>query len=104
MEEAVVPDVVGLTVPRAREIGHRLGLVVVSDDPDGRPLGAQTWPGVWIVTAQHPEPGSRVPRGSTIVIIFEDGSGGGAGDREPRQPLPPLDALSGERDPAEDAA
>jgi len=41
----------------ARNAGHQAGVVVVSGNVDGSPLGGLRWPGVWIVTAQRQEPG-----------------------------------------------
>ena len=70
--QVVVPDLVGLAVPEARRKGHEAGLVVVSADPDGTPLGGLTWPGIWTVTAQHPAPGARLGRWDTVVIEFEE--------------------------------
>jgi hypothetical protein len=43
-DQVMVPMVVGMTVVDARQAGHRAGLVVVSADVDGPPLGALTWP------------------------------------------------------------
>jgi hypothetical protein len=70
--QVVVPDLVGLPVPEARRKGHEAGLVVVSADPDGTPLGELTWPGIWIVAAQHPAPGARLSRWDNLVIEFEE--------------------------------
>jgi beta-lactam-binding protein with PASTA domain len=82
-----VPLLVGMTVREARRAGHNSGVVVTSADMDGPPLGALTWPGTWTVIAQRPVAGSRVERGSAVVIEFEERpGGGGAGDREPRVP------------------
>jgi PASTA domain len=90
-----VPLLVGIVVADARQAGHRAGLVVVSPDVDGPPLGGLTWPGIWIVTAQRPAPGTWLPRWDNVVIEFEEVRGGeGTGDREPRMPLPDLDALA----------
>jgi hypothetical protein len=88
-----VPELVGLTVPEAREAGRVAGVVVTSSDLDGPPLAAQTWPGVWLVTAQLPLPGTRVHLGAVVVIEFE--ALPGAGDREPRQPPPLPDSSNG---------
>jgi beta-lactam-binding protein with PASTA domain len=65
-----VPHLIGLTVPTARRAGHEAGLVVTAADPDGPPLGALTWPGTWLVTAQHPAAGTTLERGDTIAIEF----------------------------------
>jgi hypothetical protein len=90
-----VPQLVGMIVADARQAGHEAGLVVISADPDGPPLGGLTWPGIWIVTAQHPVPGTWSPRWDNVVIEFEELRGGeGAGDREPRIPLPDPSASS----------
>ena len=63
-----VPLLTALTVHEARRVGHESGVVVTSADADGPPLGARTWPGTWIVTAQRPAAGSQVPRWSAVVI------------------------------------
>ncbi|GAA0896819.1 PASTA domain-containing protein [Virgisporangium aurantiacum] len=99
-DEVTVPDVVGLTVGDARRVAWDAGVVVAAEDPDGPPLGALTWPGVWIVTAQRPAPGSVLHRSGSVVVKFREGAGGhAAGDREPRRPVPPRDVLGAERDP-----
>jgi hypothetical protein len=72
-----VPLLVGLTVREARRVGHDGGVVVTSADADGPPLGALTWPGIWIVTAQRPIAGSHVERWSAVVIEFEKRPGDG---------------------------
>jgi hypothetical protein len=95
-----VPDLVAMTVSEARRKGHEAGLVVVSADPDGPPLGGLTWPGTWIVTAQHPAPGARLSWWDNLVIEFGERRGGeGAGDRDPRIPLPGPGALAAELPP-----
>jgi beta-lactam-binding protein with PASTA domain len=63
-----VPLLIAMTVREARSAGHKSGVVVTSADADGPPLGARTWPGIWVVTAQRPAAGSQVPRWSTVVI------------------------------------
>ncbi|MEV8440403.1 PASTA domain-containing protein [Actinosynnema sp. NPDC051121] len=71
MTHTDVPDLVGLTVPLARRTGDEAGVVVTSRDVDGPPLGALTWPGTWVVTAQEPQAGARVRRGAVVMIDFE---------------------------------
>jgi hypothetical protein len=75
-----VPLLVGMVVREARDTGHRSGVVVVSADIDGPPLGGLTWPGVWIVTAQRPAPGTWVSRWDNVVIDFEERRGGISGE------------------------
>jgi hypothetical protein len=82
-DEVTVPDIVGLIVTHARKVAWEAGLVIASSDPDGPPVGALTWPGVWVVTAQHPAAGSLMRRRGSLVIEFKELPGGEAGDREP---------------------
>ena len=69
---ADVPQLVGMLVREARAAGHRAGVVVTSADLDGPPLGALTWPGTWVVTAQRPVAGTRLARWDNVVIEFEE--------------------------------
>jgi hypothetical protein len=102
-DEVTVPNVVGLTVTVARQVALEAGVVIVAEDPDGPPLGALTWPGVWVVTAQRPAPGTVIRNLGSVVVEFQEWSGGdAAGDREPRRPLPPLDVLNAEQDLTQD--
>jgi len=102
-DEVTVPDVVGLIVTRAREVAWEAGLVIAAGDPDGPPVGALTWPGVWVVTAQRPAPGARMRHRGSLVIEFKELPGGSAGDREPLRPPPHPDELTAERDPEADS-
>lgn len=96
--EVTVPDVVGLIVTHARAVASKAGLALATDDPDGPPVGALTWPGVWLVTAQRPAAGTRMRRWGSLVIDFRELPGGTAGDREPRRPPPHPDELAAEAD------
>ncbi|MDH6576618.1 PASTA domain-containing protein [Kitasatospora sp. MAP5-34] len=87
-DEVTVPDIVGLIVTDARKVAWEAGVVIAAADPDGPPVRALTWPGVWVVTAQTPAPGSRMRRRGSLVIEFRKVPGGEAGDREPRPPSP----------------
>jgi len=90
----VVPDLVGLPVHEARDVGHQAAVVVVAADVDGPPLGELTWPGLWIVTAQDPGPGSPVRKWDNVRITFRRADGNEADDREPRLPPPSPDDLA----------
>jgi hypothetical protein len=92
-----VPDLIGLEVARARAVADSLDLFITSANPDGPPIGALTWPGRWVVTAQNPPAGARAPRGSWVVVDFDERGGGSAGDREPRLPTPPSGTILAER-------
>lgn len=93
-----VPDLVGLEVPQARRLADSLDLFITSGNPDGPPIGALTWPGRWVVTAQRPPRGALVARAAWIVVDVEE-RGGEAGDREPRIPNPPEGTILAERSP-----
>ncbi|WP_042800729.1 PASTA domain-containing protein [Streptomyces sp. C] len=69
-DEVTVPDVVGLFVTQARKVAWEAGVVIAAADPDGPPVAALTWPGVWVVTAQTPGPGARMRRFGSLVIEF----------------------------------
>lgn len=71
-DEVTVPDLVGMTVADARRAAFDAGLVAAAADPDGPPLGALTWPGVWLVTSQSPAPGSRMRRWGSLVVGFAE--------------------------------
>jgi hypothetical protein len=81
-----VPNVVGMSSAQARDALDGVGLVAVSPDPDGPPLGF-VHPGI-VVTDQSPESGARVPTGTHVRLWTSSGRGGGAGVREPLRPKP----------------
>ncbi len=85
-DEVTVPDMVGLMVTDARKVAWEAGVVIAAGDPDGPPVGALTWPGVWVVTAQAPSPGSRMRRRGSLMIEFKQAPGGKLGNQEPRPP------------------
>jgi hypothetical protein len=68
-----VPDVVGLEVSAARKVAWEAGVVLVAADPDGPPLGALTWPGVWTVTAQSLAPGSPMRYRGSLAVEYRPG-------------------------------
>ena len=82
----VVPNLIGMPFDVARKVVHEKGLVAEGSDPDGPPLAALGWPG-GVVVDQSPESGAKVPPGSIVRLWVERG-GGGAGVREPLRPLP----------------
>ena len=88
-----VPDFVGLAILDARGLAIVSEVVLTSGSPDGPTLGSLTWPGHFVVTGQHPLPGQQIERHGFVQIDFERRDGG-SGDREPRLPIQPLDALS----------
>ncbi|WP_344421025.1 PASTA domain-containing protein [Amycolatopsis minnesotensis] len=101
-KSVIVPDVVGLPVTVARQVAAEAGVALAQPDPDGPPLGALTWPGVWVIDEQAPAPGARVRRWDSVVVRFHEEGGGSAGVREPRRPLPEPRAASAAKDPEDD--
>ncbi|MDQ0800040.1 PASTA domain-containing protein [Arthrobacter sp. SLBN-112] len=96
-----VPNVIGLSLDSARAVLMDSKLVAVGPDPDGLPLEAAGWPS-GVVTDQSPESGATVPIGSRVILWL--GSGGSAGDREPRRPSPGPRSLRAMREePANEA-
>jgi hypothetical protein len=96
-ERVVVPDVVALEVRRAARVAQAAGVALAQPDPDGPPLGALTWPGEYVVTAQSPATGSVVRRWDSVVVRFAAADDGRAGDREPRRPFPPAPPSASDR-------
>jgi len=88
-DPVVVPDLVGLTVEEARQIGTGVGVVPAAADPDGPPLAALTWPGRFVITGQEPPAGTVLLRWDSVIVEVRPDDGR-AGDRVPRDPLPGL--------------
>ncbi|TDQ60777.1 PASTA domain-containing protein [Actinomycetospora succinea] len=87
-ELVLVPALVGLPAAQAHEVAMAARVVAVDPDPDTPPTVEGT------VTAQQPEPGTRVPAGEAVTIWVEpdSGGGGGGGGNMPRiEPDKPLD-------------
>ena len=78
-----VPRVVGMRADEARHRLEMIGLRAVGTDPEVDVLSRH-----FKVTAQYPDSGAPVARGSVVRLWLERGDDGGAGDREPRRPLP----------------
>ncbi len=78
-----VPRVVGLPAGEARQRLEMIGLRAAGTDPEVDMFSRH-----FTVTAQYPDSGAPVARGSVVRLWLERGDGGGAGDREPRRPLP----------------
>jgi len=83
----VIPDLQGLILSaalnRATEIGFALAV-------EGPPLHFEALlsSGRWAVARQEPQMGSDRFLGDTVVVVLAHDGPGGAGDREPRNPLP----------------
>ena len=87
--EVRVPRLVGLMAMDAREAAKSRGLSLIAPDRPDFSLVVFDY-----VVRQYPQPGTPVPRDSTVAIWFDFGEGeGGGGVREPRGPLPPPGGL-----------
>ncbi|MEV6666986.1 PASTA domain-containing protein [Streptomyces nigra] len=83
--EVRVPRLVGLMAMDAREAAKSRGLSLIAPDRPDFSLVVVDY-----VVRQYPQPGTPVPRDSTVAIWFDFGEGeGGGGVREPRIPRPP---------------
>jgi hypothetical protein len=80
----VVPDLRGLTAFEAGQVGRLAGLRMVG--PDGDSLSLNRLHGQ--VIDQRPEVGGVVAVHAEVTV-WTSGSGGDAGVREPRRPIPP---------------
>jgi hypothetical protein len=70
----IVPDVVGLPFHIGRDIATDAGVSLANPDPDGPPIGALAWPGLFYITSQSPPAGSELYRWDSVVIeIVEHG-------------------------------
>jgi len=104
-DRITVPDLEGAIVAAALRQAELTGFALVIADPptDLASLRSSGW---WVVASQEPPGGSLRFRGDTVVVTLRrDGGGDGAGDREPRRPVPPRLAarppLDDSRDPDE---
>jgi hypothetical protein len=86
-----VPDVVGLPFHIGRDLATRSGVTLANSDPDGPPIGALAWPGLFYITAQSPAAGTEVYRWDSVAVeIVEHGVEGRDAVREP-SPVPESD-------------
>ena len=68
-----VPDLVGMAFHDARDLVAGMGTALANPDPDGPPIGAVAWPGLFFITTQIPSPGSTINRGESIrVTVVKD--------------------------------
>jgi hypothetical protein len=74
--------------------GHDRGLLLAGPDPDSaEPLLHG------VVVDQDPVPGGRLQRWDVVTVWIRPGPGDGDGLREPRRPLPPVQADAVALDP-----
>ena len=94
-DRIVIPDLAGTIVAGALRQAELVGFTLVINDPP-QDLETLQMSGRWVVAAQEPAAGSTRFRGDTVVVTLRRDGGDGAGDREPRHPLPPRVAARAE--------
>lgn len=67
-ENVTVPDLVGMPFPLAREIASAAGIALTGPDPDGPPIAALAWPGVFLITSQRPAAGTVVAQWDSVIV------------------------------------
>jgi hypothetical protein len=67
-DRVVVPEVVGLPFHVGRDVALRAGVTLANPDPDGAPIGALAWPGLFYVTSQNPAAGTVLYRWDSVAV------------------------------------
>lgn len=94
-----VPDVVGIPFHVGRDVAAGAGVTLANPDPDGPPISALAWPGLYYIVRQEPAPGTQLREWDSVRI--EVVKHGDAPDREPAVPRssPPADAAHATHEP-----
>lgn len=72
-----------------RDVASDAGVALANPDPDGPPIAALTWPGLFYITSQSPGAGSTVYRCDSVAVETAH-FGESASDVERTPPTPPL--------------
>jgi hypothetical protein len=67
-DRVTVPDVAGLPFHVGRDVANDAGVHLANPDPDGPPIGALAWPGLFYITAQRPAAGTIVFRWDSVTV------------------------------------
>lgn len=67
-DRVVVPDVVGMPFHVGRDLANDAGVALANSDPDGPPIGAIAWPGLFYITSQRPSAGTEMHRWDSVII------------------------------------
>lgn len=74
-KRVVVPNVVGMLFHVGRDIAVDSGVTLANPDPDGPPIAALAWPGLFYITWQEPPAGSELNQWDSVrVEVIEHGS------------------------------
>ncbi|MET0966719.1 MAG: hypothetical protein ABWZ02_10000 [Nakamurella sp.] len=93
-DRIVIPDLQGLIMAAVLRQSIDVGFSLAVDHPPA-PIKDLASSGRWVVDVQDPAPGATRYRGDTVMVTLRRFGSGGAGDREPRHPLPrPLRSLA----------
>lgn len=86
-DRVTVPDVVGLAFHVGRDIAHDAGVTLANPDPDGIPIGALAWPGLFYITSKQPAAGAKVFRWDSVAVeITEHGTANFTAVRDNNEP------------------
>jgi hypothetical protein len=69
--EVVVPSVVGLPFHVGRDLAIEAGVTLANPDPDGPPIAALAWPGLFYITSQQPDAGTLLHEFDSVGITVE---------------------------------
>lgn len=72
----IVPALIGMAFHDARDLVSGMGVALANPDPDGTPIAALAWPGLFYIATQTPSAGSVIGPGDSIrvtVVKDEDG-------------------------------
>ena len=87
-----VPDVVGLAFHVGRARGQDHGVTLANPDPDGPPVGALAWPGLFYILSQRPAAGAVVTRHSSVYVELSEHGIANPGAVRPDADVPPADS------------
>ena len=88
-DRVTVPDVVRLPFHIGPDVASDAGVTLANPDPDGPPIAALTWPGLFYITPQSPAAGSTVYRWDSGAVETAP-YGESASDVERTSLKPPL--------------
>jgi hypothetical protein len=88
-----VPNVVGLPFHVGRDLATAAGVTLANPDPDGPPIGALAWPGLFYIQTQDPLPGSSLFENDSVqVTVVQHGASPESVSRRPVSDPPALTA------------
>lgn len=91
-DRVTVPDVVGMPFHVGRDIASAAGVVLANPDPDGPPIAALTWPGLFYITSQNPSAGTELYRWDSVAVEVSAHGTAESGAISDTPPLPPIDS------------